>query len=101
MAVLMPPAIPPGDDPISFDAPYGVFADHAGRIVFVTNIVGEPALSAEFLGDFEYWEALATAYRWEREGYALAIHEWNPVKHDPDQLRSYELPFSDQSEITS
>lgn len=31
MVAIMPPVIPPADEPISFDAPYGVYCDHARR----------------------------------------------------------------------
>lgn len=90
MSALMPAITPPADEPSSFDAPYAVLLDHENLFVVVTNIVGEPALSAEFVGEFEYWEAIGTAYRWEKEGYKLAEHEWNPQRHEPDQLRGYE-----------
>lgn len=97
----MPNIIPPADEPSSFDAPYGLYLDHATRTAIVTNIVGEPALSAEHIGDFDYWLALATAWPWENtEGYTLDCREWNPSSNDPDQLRGY-LPFADEREITS
>lgn len=87
----------------SFDAPYGLFVCHISRKVYITNIEGNPSLSAEFKGENDYWEAVVLADREaKRLGYEVEERHWDQNKHDPDQLRNYEkLPFADESEVKS
>ncbi len=86
----------------SFDAPHALYIDEEHRVCYVTNIVGEPVPGVMLDSEGDFWEQIGLAYRKEVEGYEIVELLWKPEVNDPDQLRNYEqLPFSDESEITS
>lgn len=74
----------------------GVYLCHVTRSVILTELAGEPALSAEHVGDYpSYFDAHCSASKQNAEtGYDLHYRLWNASIHAPDALRGYEvLPF--------